>query len=302
MCGGRSLSQELRPSVLDRAASVACADHPSRLRARCRSRRVEFAYVPLRAQLAAPAPCITAPTQREPTRRSLERAPPSRERVVGLDRAASVACADRPSRRAPYRARRRAPGDISALGFRCSPLTTPAPSPLEGDAERAPSRERVVASTVRRPCRVRNGRASEKVTVSADVPGHESPQHDGVVRTSYICLFLRHRANSTGVDMALARATRSSERVVGPDRAASVACADVPSRLARAAVAAASSAPTSLRVPSSLQLLASPLQLNESRPDDHQSERRRAESESSVLIVPPPWRAPIICRAPRALT
>ena len=167
MCGGRSLSQELRPSVLDRAASVACADHPSRLRARCRSRRVEFAYVPLRAQLAAP--CITAPTQREPTRRSLERAPPSRERVVGLDRAASVACADHPS------------------------------------------------------------------------------------------------------------------------------------RFARAAVAAASSAPTSLRVPSSLLFLASPRQLNKSRHDDRQSERCRAESEPSVLIAPPPWRAPIIRRAPRAL-
>ena len=155
-----------------------------------------------------------------------------------------------------------------------------------------PSRERVVASTVHRPCRVRNGRAGEKVTVSADVPGHESPQHDGVVRTSYICPFLRHRANSTGVDMALARATRSSERVVGPDRAASVARADVPSRLARAAVAAASSAPTSLRVPSPLLFLASPRQLNESRHDDRQSERRRAESESSVSIAPPPWRAP----------
>ena len=66
-------------------------------RARCRSRRVECADVTPRAQLAA-APCITAPTQREPTRRSLERAPPSRERVVGLDRAASAVCADHLSR------------------------------------------------------------------------------------------------------------------------------------------------------------------------------------------------------------
>ena len=82
---------------------------------------------------------------------------------------------------------------------------------------------------------------------------------------------LRHRASSTRADTTTARAPPSRERVVVLDRAASVACADRLSRLARAAVAAAPSAPTPLCVPSSLLLLASPRQLNESRHDDRES-------------------------------
>ena len=74
--------------------------------------------------------------------------------------------------------------------------------------------------------------------------------------------------------MTTAKTPPSRERVVVLDRAASVACADHLSRFARAAVAAAPSAPTPLCVPSSLLLLASLRQLNESRHDERESAAR----------------------------
>ena len=70
---------------------------------------------------------------------------------------------------------------------------------------------------------------------------------------------------------AASRFGANRERVAVRDRAAFVACADRPSRFARAAVAAAPSATTHLCVPSPLLLLASPRQLNESRHDDREN-------------------------------
>ena len=69
---------------------------PVALRARCRSCRAACDDAPLRAQPAA-APCVTAPAQREPTRRARERRRTEGESSF-VTTPPSVACADRPSR------------------------------------------------------------------------------------------------------------------------------------------------------------------------------------------------------------
>ena len=77
-----------------------------------------------------------------------------------------------------------------------------------------------------------------------------------------------------------------------------MACADRLSRLARAAVAAAPSAPTPLCVLSSLLLLASPRQLNESRHDDREGAAEpRASRRSRSRRFRGVRRSPVVPRA-----
>ena len=140
--GHRRAVSESSSSIAPPAApSVRCSCAAPR--ACCRSRRAECADAPLRAQLAA-APCVTAPAQREPTRRLRER------RRAESESSLPVTPPTLPIARGPHR---RISTDLTALSFCCSPRHRPSSVIVREPALATPSERRAASVPALSKCR-----------------------------------------------------------------------------------------------------------------------------------------------------